>query len=351
MIIRIGKRAILLCMAIACLVHVQAQPAAIAIVDTGQACSIRGMSIPDNNVLWISGSNGHVARSTNAGRTWHWMVVAGYEKTDFRDIHAFDSTTAVILSIGNPAYVLKTKDGGLSWKLVFTKEAQGMFLDAMDFQNNGEGICIGDPLSLKDGGKAFFVMRTKDKGDTWIEEATDKLPPASEGEAVFSASGTNIALLNSKDFDYAFISGGLVSNLYLIARNGRHDLVYPLPIAKGKESEGAFSMATDHRNAFYCVGGDYKDPNKVTGNLAWTTNNGASWNTLRKASSRGYRSCIQIINGKRLVACGSNGVDMCKSPDKWQSISADGFNVCAVSPNKKLIFFGGANGKIGMLKL
>jgi photosystem II stability/assembly factor-like uncharacterized protein len=327
------------------------QPEKLTIIDSGRNCSIRGMSIPDNNTIWLSGSNGHAARSTDAGKTWAWTIVAGYEKTDFRDIHAFDSSTAIIMGIGNPAYILKTRDGGQNWKLVYTKDTAGMFLDALDFRNNKEGICIGDPLDAGGGRKTFFLIRSSNGGNTWEQVSSDGLPTAQEGEAVFSASGTNIALLDSKDFDYAFISGGLASNLYLIGRSGHPNKAFPLPINKGKESSGAFSMATDRRSSFYCIGGDYKEPELVKDNLAWTTDNGKTWKAPTLAPPQGYRSCIRIIEGERMIACGSNGIDICTKPNKWTRISSEGFNVCMVSPNKKLVFFAGAKGKIGMLKL
>jgi photosystem II stability/assembly factor-like uncharacterized protein len=330
---------------------VRAQSKSVTIVDSGQACSIRGMSIPDNHIIWLSGSNGHVARSTDAGNTWKWMLVNGYEKTDFRDIHAFDSNTAVIMGIGNPAYILKTRDGGQTWKLVYRKAQIGMFLDALDFLNDHEGICIGDPIEVEKGKRSFVVIRTNDGGDTWKGDPADRLPQAAEGEAIFSASGTNIALLNHKQYDYAFISGGTVSSLYLVRRSGQPTQVYPLPMIKGKESMGAFSMATDGKKKFYCGGGDYKAPDSLTGNLTWTTDNGRTWRTPTLEPPWGYRSCIRMISGKRLIACGTNGVDLCKDPNKWERISTEGFNVCMPSPNKKLIFLGGDKGKIGILKL
>ncbi len=39
------------------------------------------------------------------------MQVKSFEKTDFRDIEAFDATTAIIMAIAEPAYILKTVDG------------------------------------------------------------------------------------------------------------------------------------------------------------------------------------------------------------------------------------------------
>jgi photosystem II stability/assembly factor-like uncharacterized protein len=329
-------------------VQTLAQKNTLTVIDSGQDCSIRGMSITTSSVIWLSGSNGHVARSTDTGKTWKWSIVKGYEKTDFRDIHAFDSNTAIVMGIGNPAYILKTKDGGQSWKIVFTKELNGIFLDAMDFKNKQEGICIGDPVDDGSGKTKFFVIRTKDGGETWQAERPQKLQKNREGEAVFSASGTNIALLNNKEFDYAFISGGHVSKFYLIGRDGKANRIHPIPIINGTESSGAFSMATDRNNKFYFVGGDYTTPDIATSIYAWDILNAAPWKAGGTQPS-GYRSCIRIIEGESLVSCGTNGVDLSDDAKNWHRISNQGFNVCMISPDRKHIFFAGAKGKIAVM--
>src|SRR5690349_8662031 len=82
----------------------------------GTAVSIRGLSVVNDDVVWVSGSNGMVGRSVNGGKTWQWINVKGFEKTDFRDIEAFNAQTAIIMGISEPAYILKTTDGGDSWK-------------------------------------------------------------------------------------------------------------------------------------------------------------------------------------------------------------------------------------------
>src|SRR5215218_10136182 len=98
---------------------------------------------------------------------------------------------------------------------------EGMFLDAMDFKNEKEGICLGDPLNLTIGRKLFYIIRTHDGGETWNEVPLYQMPPAQNGEFVFSASGTNISFLEHPDFEYAFIAGGYFSTLYLIGREGK----------------------------------------------------------------------------------------------------------------------------------
>src|SRR5574339_288452 len=106
----------------------------VEILNTDTKTSLRGLSVVNNNVVWVSGSNGMVGKSSNAGKNWKWMTVKGFEKNDFRDIEAFDANTAIIMAIPDPentkpAYILKTTDGGESWKVVYENLTKGMFLD------------------------------------------------------------------------------------------------------------------------------------------------------------------------------------------------------------------------------
>ena len=322
-------------------------------VNQGGDASLRGMSIASEQVIWVSGSNGTVGRSTDGGDTWQWMMVPGFEKTDFRDIEAFDSSTAIVMGVANPALIFKTKDGGKTWKKVFERSMDGMFLDAMDFKNNKEGICIGDPLLVGQSGRRFFyIIRTADGGDTWDEIPMYQWPPAQPDEAIFSASGTNISFLDHPDFEYAFITGGKISNIYFMGRSGKSNKMVNIPINQGIASTGAFSMATDKLKKFYCIGGDYKEAFNQYDNLYYTNDVGNKWGSPSVAPPFGYRSCIRIIEGNSMIACGTNGVDLAQNGAKeWKNISKEGFNVCMVSPSKKFVFLAGEKGKVGRLVL
>src|SRR5579875_2921045 len=89
------------------------------ILTSGNKTSLRGLSVVNDNVLWASGSNGTVARSVDGGKTFQWLTVKGFEQRDFRDIEAFDDNSAIIMAIAEPAIILKTKDGGKTWKRMF----------------------------------------------------------------------------------------------------------------------------------------------------------------------------------------------------------------------------------------
>jgi hypothetical protein len=316
----------------------------IEIVSSGTKSSLRGLSVVNDNIIWVSGSNGTVGRSTNAGKNWKWMTVNGFEKSDFRDIEAFDGSTALIMAVGEPAYILKTIDGGENWRVVYENKTKGMFLDAMDFANNREGIVIGDPIDGK-----IFIAKTNDTGNTWEELDNDpERPSADKGEAFFAASGSNVKLFANDD--YFMVSGGLRSRLFTNKR------AIFIPLLQGKETTGAnaidvFDDGIPNKpgNRMIVVGGDFNADSLNHKNCFYTTNGGRTW--LEPATPpHGYRSSVEYLSKKDVLSCGLNGVDYSSDGGKnWKWISKEGFHVCKIARLGTAIFLAGANGKIGKL--
>jgi photosystem II stability/assembly factor-like uncharacterized protein len=322
----------------------------VEVLREGINASFRGLSAPSDDIVWVSGSNGTVGKSTDGGNTWKWIKVAGYEQKDFRDIEAFDSLTAIIMAVDNPGIILKTTDGGVTWKKVFEKHREGMFLDAMDFRNSKEGICIGDPFYVSNAGRKFFyIIKTNDGGDTWTEVPLYQLPPTQEDkEAIFAASGTTIKFLDHPDFEFAFVSGGSISNIYFIGRAGKQSKVINIPINQGIESSGAFSLTTDGNKKFYVAGGEYKAYWVAYDNFYFSSDAGNKWKSASVAGPNGYRSCVVMIDDKTFIACGTNGVDVSFNECKeWKSVVSDGvkgtngFNVAAKSKTGRTVYFAG----------
>lgn len=315
-----------------------AQKQVINILDSGRKTSIRGLSVVDNNTFWASGSNGSVARSTDGGKTITWMIVAGYEKRDFRDIEAFDSNTAIIMAIAEPAVILKTKDAGKSWYKVFEDTTKGMFLDAMDFDERGYGVVIGDPIN-----SFAFIATTRDNGEHWNKYSTEYL--LAPGEAFFASSGTNVKIYPTRHNEalfFAFASGGIVSNYYFLKTN--------LPLIKGKESTGANSLANWGEGKWIVVGGDFTNDKDTIGNCALSDNMGLTWNKPT-APPHGYRSCVEFITEDKLITCGTSGVDISNDSGKnWMLISTQSFHVCQRAKSGNKVFLAGGNGKIAVLE-
>jgi len=313
----------------------------VRLLTEGKGTSIRGLSVVNDRIIWVSGSNGMVGRSVDSGTSWHWMQVSGFEKAEFRDIEAFDEVSAIIMGIGSPAYILKTIDGGESWKTVFRDTTSGMFLDAMEFWNIRSGIVLGDPM----GGR-FFIARTFDGGDHWQPIPFSLRPPADSGEACFASSGTNIRALD-KD-EAVFISGGIKSSLFI--RDKKTALPF-LPF--GKESTGANSIAVKNNRQFMIVGGDFDKSgwDAPMGNCIFTGDGGKNWTTPRTPPS-GYRSSVEFIGGRKWICCGLNGVDISMDDGiNFLTISDTGYHVCRKAKKGKSVFFAGGKGKIGKLQM
>ncbi|MBI5371317.1 MAG: oxidoreductase [Sphingobacteriales bacterium] len=319
-----------------------AQSPTVQLLSSGTATSIRGLSVVSDQVIWVSGSNGTIGRSTDGGQQWKWSVVKGFEKKDFRDIEAFDANTAIIMSVEAPAYILKTTNGGDTWKIVYENNTKGMFLDAMEFWNEKAGIVIGDPVEGK-----FFVTRTFDGGQSWNDVPVDKRPVADSGEACFAASGTNLRVLDRDEA--VFVSGGFRSRLF------SRKAPVMLPILQGKESTGANSVAVwdDSKlkggKNMIIAGGDFNIPSSTEKNCFYTYNGGKTW-SAPEIPPHGYRSCVEYISRRKAIACGLNGVDYTSDGGRnWSWISQEGFHVCRRAKTGNAVFFAGNNGKIAKI--
>jgi len=328
------------------LLNAQGNLPVVEILTSGTKTSLRGLSVVNDNVIWVSGSNGTVGKSTNNGKNWKWFTVKGFEKSDFRDIEAFDAATAVIMAIGQPvnapAYILKTNDGGETWKVVYENKTKGMFLDAMEFWNEQSGIVIGDPVEGR-----FFIARSFDGGSTWRDIPFQNRPVADSGEACFAASGTNIRALDRDEA--VFVSGGLKSRMFT-KKNPVN-----LPVIQGKETTGSNSIAVyDHDKLkggkkMIIVGGDFNADSSAEKNCFFTSDGGKNW-TAPKIPPHGYRSCVEYLSKKDILTCGLNGVDYSFDGGRtFNWISKEGFHVCRIAKLGPGIFLAGGNGKVGRL--
>ena len=329
----------LLLLVVATFVNGQGHSPVIEMLTSGTNTSLRGLSVVNDNVVWVSGSNGTVGRTTNAGKNWKWFTVKGFEKKEFRDIEAFDGATAVIMAVGEPAYILKTNDGGESWRVVYENKNKGMFLDAMEFWNEQSGIVIGDPVDGR-----FFIARTFDGGSVWNDIPLENRPSADSGEACFAASGTNIRALDRDEA--VFVSGGAKSRMF--TRNSKIEL----PIIQGTESTGANSISVYDDNKrkggkrMIVVGGDFKIDSSSTRNCVLTTDHGKSW-YAPKIPPHGYRSCVEFLSKQDILTCGLNGVDYSFDSGKtFNLISHEGFHVCRIAKYGPSIFLAGNDGRV-----
>lgn len=310
---------------------------------SGVSASLRGVSAVSETVAWASGSAGTVLRTTDGGRTWRLLAVTG-EPLDFRDIDAVDEGTAYAMSIGTgPASrVYKTTDGGATWALQFTNpDAQGFF-DAMAFWDATHGLVVGDSV-----GGAFSIFLTADGGTTWTPAPRTGLPPALAGEGAFAASGTNVAVYGANDAWFVTNGAGRSRVLHSGDR-GRTWTIAGLPLPAA-QSAGVFSVAFRDRMHGVVVGGDYTREAEATNNAAWTSDGGRTWTLVRDRGLSAFRSVVAYSPGTRssFIAVGPQGADWSDDDGRsWTPIPGPGFHTFGFARRGGVGWAAGSNGRV-----
>jgi photosystem II stability/assembly factor-like uncharacterized protein len=317
-----------------------------AVQASGVTARLRGVSAVDQQVAWASGSASTVLRTTNGGANWQKLTVTD-EQLDFRDIDAFDSSTAYILSVGNgpQSRIYKTIDGGKTWSLQFKNEDPKGFLDAMSFWNAKAGIVYGDSIDGR-----LFIMTTENGGRTWDRVPHEALPPALENEGAFAASGTNIAVFGK---DHAWIGTGGASKSRVLRTDDRGHTwkVSETPLIAGS-SAGIFSIAFRDEKHGVIVGGDYKKEVEATDNLAVTSDGGITWKLVKGLS--GFRSAVAFVPAKRtvLIAVGPSGADYSIDDGaSWTTFESQSFDTLSFARGKPVGWAAGIRGNVGMLRI
>jgi len=309
-------------------------------VDT--AASLRGLSVVNEKVIWASGTGGTVIKTTDGGQTWKVMTVRGAEKLDFRDIEAFDANTAYVLSIGNgeSSRIYKTTDSGETWKEQFRNKNEKAFFDAIACWNKKDCIAMSDPV---DG---HYVLISTTDGETWKPIVRNKMPAAKEGEAAFAASGT--CLITQGKNNAFLVSGGTDARVFRSTDHGITWSVAETPITKGTPGSGIFSIAMyDDKNGVI-VGGNYEKPEDTKDNLAFATDGGAVWKL--GAGLSGYRSAVADIDKESIIAVGTSGTDLSKDGGKtWKKIGSEDLNAVATN-GPKAVWAVGPKGGVYKLK-
>ena len=313
---------------------------------------LRGVSAVNDRVAWASGSSSTVLRTDDGGATWKRLTVTA-DKLDFRDIDAINERTAYVLAIGNgdASRIYKTTDAGATWTLQFRNTEPQAFYDSMSFWDENHGIVIGDSIAGQ-----FCILITENGGTTWKRIPSETLPAALPNEGAFAASGTNIAV-GGRSHAWIATGGGAKSRVLRTSDRGRTWQITDAPLKAGA-SAGIFSIAFRDARHGMIVGGDYTKEGEATDNLAITKDGGATW-SLQKGLS-GYRSVVAHVPGsgqrkKAWVAIGPSGTDYSVDDGAtWQRVDGPGFDTLSFVRSTRRDAVGwaaGNGGSIGKLTM
>jgi photosystem II stability/assembly factor-like uncharacterized protein len=281
-------------------------------------------------------------RTLDAGTSWQTFAVPGAEGLDFRDIHAWDAQTAIVMSAGpgTKSRLYRTTDGGATWTLSHENKQEKGFFDSIAFWDRKRGILVGDPVDGR-----FTILITVDGGVSWKPAASQSMPPAAEGEGAFAASGTAIAV--SRNGRAWFGTGGEKGGRVFSSTDwGRSWNVFQTPIRHDTASAGVFSLAFEPNGLRgFAVGGDYRKEDSAADVFVTTVDGGRTW--IKATGLTGYRSAIALA-GRTIIATGPKGSDVSTDQGKtWMSSPAPGFHALSVAKTKG--WASGSGGRIASL--
>lgn len=293
--------------------------------------NFRSVCAISNGIVWIGGSKGTFLKTTNGGKTWETNQVKGAETLDFRDVHAFDAQTAILMSAGEAeqgnAKFYRTTDGGKSWKMVFQTTQKGVFFDGIDFWDKQNGMAFSDPIDGK-----FLIIKTKDGGKTWQPINPANIPSLQENEAAFAASGTSLVTIGRKNA-YICTGGGEFAQVYKTENQGETWSVVKTNMSAGK-TNGLFGLRFWNERDGISVGGDYQEVTKSTPNVLLTSDGGKTWQEAPQTTPVGLKEGVSIYQQKIVIAVGPSGT--CYSKDfgkSWTEIDKTPLHAISISGN------------------
>lgn len=404
---RIACAAVLLCAIAAPKLHAQW-----SIQDSHTTADLRGVHSLGDGILWASGTEGTVLRTTNGGKDWQRCATPpDADHLDFRAVQASDAEHAAVMSSGKGSLsrIYITKDACKTWQLVATNPEPEGFWDALRgapgrYDADYHAWVLGDPIRQQL--QYLYAMYDPNRSPpTWITRrgtlpgspaqgsGDAPMPEALPGETHFAASNSSVI-----DVPYggiAFGTGGttpqprVISSLCFpegdfIGCNLRAEFV---PMTSSATA-GVFALGQrlifencpseeekrksvphdlqpgpqcDQEHLLIAVGGDFQKPNVSNGTAAFaevtrtTLNDPSSPWRAAETLPHGYRSSVAYdLTTKTWITVGPNGTDISTDDGRnWRPLRP-GPNDAADSDQHwnalSLPFVVGPHGRVGKLE-
>lgn len=290
------------------------------VVPTGTEANLRGVAVVvhrSGTIIWATGTQGTLLRSTDAGQTWNAAHIDGAEKLDFRGVQTLDGNVVYAMSSGDgeQSRIYRTTDGGTSWEMQYTDKRKSFFLDALVCSDGTHCFALSDPVKGK-----FLLLATAD-GAHWKELPQEHMPAALPNEGAFAASNSSLLLYGKTDL--YFVTGGAAARVFHSHDLGQTWSASNTPMPSGRPSQGIFSIVRAG-DALVVVGGDYALPKSREKTAAYSLDEGQTWH-LSEDMPGGYRSSLDTFDAG-FVAVGPNGADTSRDGIHWTHIDGPELN-------------------------
>lgn len=238
--------------------------------------NLRALATLGEEIAWVGGSEGKIAKTEDGGRTWEVCPIPDGEMLDIRAIYLVNPQVACAMNAGRAcdglARVYRTVDGGKHWKLVLNSDVDGIFFDSMVFWNEKKGILLSDPVQGR-----FVLFKTEDGGETWERIIPIEMPFAMPGEGAFAASNSCLAVQGTDNVWFA-TGAGPSARVFYSTDSGKHWQVSDTPMKNSSPISGIFSLSFLDDQVGIAVGGDHRDKTSFPGpNILITNDGGRNW--------------------------------------------------------------------------
>ncbi len=151
---------------------------------------IQAVHAVNERVVWASGHRGVVLRTLDGGTSWKRLPVPDADSLEFRDVHAASADTAWILAAGAGAKsrIYRTTNGGTSWDLQFRNADTAAFYDCFTMLDARRGVAYSDASNGRTN-----ILRTTDGGASWALVQPANVPAPLPAEGAFASSGQCVA--------------------------------------------------------------------------------------------------------------------------------------------------------------
>ncbi|MFC4958870.1 WD40/YVTN/BNR-like repeat-containing protein [Streptomyces mauvecolor] len=292
--------------------------------DTRTDVRFRGLAAVSRSTAWVAGTKGTVLRTSDGGRSWRNVSPAGAAGLEFRDVEAFDGRRAVVLAIGEgeASRVYRTEDGGATWSESFRNTDPKAFYDCLTFLDPRHGLAVSDPVDGK-----YRILSTADGGRSWNVLPDKGMPAALPGEAGFAASGQCLVSSGPRDVWLA-TGGGATGRVLHSADRGLTWTAAESTIPAGDPARGVFGLAFRDRTHGLAVGGDYRAGQASPRAAAATGNGGRAWHQAATPVAA-YRSGVAWLPHSRssALAVGPTGTDLTRDGGRtWRTVDTGSYD-------------------------
>ncbi|MFI6685460.1 WD40/YVTN/BNR-like repeat-containing protein [Streptomyces sp. NPDC050485] len=298
---------------------------------TGTDARFRGLAAVSRSTAWVAGSKGTVLRTSDGGRSWKNVSPPGASGLEFRDVEAFDGRRAVVLAIGEgeASRVYRTEDGGTTWSESFRNTDPKAFYDCLTFLDARHGLAVSDPVDGK-----YRILSTADGGRSWKVLPNTGMPAAQPGEAGFAASGQCLVSSGPRDVWLA-TGGGVTGRVLHSSDRGLTWTAAETAIPAGDPARGVFGLAFRDRTHGLAVGGDYRAGQPSPSAAAVTGDGGRSWRQAATPVAT-YRSGVAWLPHSRsaALAVGPTGTDLTRDGGRtWRTVDTGSYDTVDCTPD------------------